>query len=205
MAYSAPADVSISDDYYDHKARNSKEPGTDYETPYGTDIRMADNGYISYIDNSNSGAEGRRLRIQLDNGQVVDYIHLSRIYGHINQRVEHGQRGIALSGASGYDNDWYYGAHVHVTLRPDKYAPYTSSIDFEPYTRATEVEKEEEEEPMFIANVKGSWFLVVPQGSNKPRAVVLGADSGADNSGIPVLTFNWEDSINQLKNAVDGI
>jgi hypothetical protein len=60
-------------------------------------------------------------------------------------------------------------------------------------------------EEMFIANVKGSWFLVVPNGAGKPRAVVLGGDSGANTAGLPVLVFTWQPSIDALKLAVDGI
>ena len=58
---------------------------------------------------------------------------------------------------------------------------------------------------MFIANVKGNWYLVVPQGTGKPRAVVLGGDSNAAASGIPVLNFTWDPSISALRAAVDGI
>lgn len=60
-------------------------------------------------------------------------------------------------------------------------------------------------EEMFIANIKGSFFLIVPNGKDKPTAVVLGADSGAVNSGIPVIAFTWETSIAALKRAVTGI
>jgi hypothetical protein len=130
--YVTPADVSISSSWQDHKSRNppSKEPGTDFNTPYGTDIRMAESGVIVITDNDNGGAEGRRLELIMDNGEVIDYLHLSKIMGKWNQRVKKGQTGIALSGASGNGSDWYYGPHVHVTRRATTGMPYASAIDF---------------------------------------------------------------------------
>jgi murein DD-endopeptidase len=35
--------------------------------------------------------------------------------------------------------------------------------------------------------------------------VVLGGDSNAAASGLPVLNFSWDPSINALRAAVDGI
>jgi hypothetical protein len=64
---------------------------------------------------------------------------------------------------------------------------------------------EEDIEEMFIANVKGSWYIIIPQGSGKPIAAVLGGDSNAASAGIPVLQFNWQPSIDALKRAVEGI
>lgn len=64
---------------------------------------------------------------------------------------------------------------------------------------------DQEVDDVFIANVKGNWYLVLPQGTSKPRAVVLGGDSNAAASGIPVLNFTWDPSINALRAAVDGI
>jgi murein DD-endopeptidase MepM/ murein hydrolase activator NlpD len=135
MTYVTPADVTVSASWQAHKDRNppSKEPGTDYNTPYGTDIRMAGNGTIVITDSDPSGAEGRRLELIMDNGQVIDYLHLASIQGKYGQKVVKGQRGIAISGASGNGKDWYYGPHVHVTLRAVPGLPYAQSIDFEKY------------------------------------------------------------------------
>lgn len=207
MTYIAPADVSISSSWQDHKNRQppSKEPGTDYNVPYGTDYRMAANGVIVVVDNNNAGAEGRRLEINLDDGRVIDYLHNSHINGKIGQRVIAGQTGIALSGASGNGSDRYYGPHVHVTLRDRVGVPYANSIDFEPFTHSDIHVNTKEEEIMFIANVKGSFYLIVPSGNQKPNAVVLGGDSGASTSGIPIVNFTWDPSIAALKGAVDGI
>ena len=132
MGYMTPGDYPISSTYQEHKTRNppSKEPGTDFALPYGTDIRMAESGVIVIVDNDNSGAEGRRLELIMDNGEVIDYLHCAHISGKFNQRVKKGQKGIALSGASGNGQDWYYGPHTHVTRRAVPGLPYASSIDF---------------------------------------------------------------------------
>lgn len=55
---------------------------------------------------------------------------------------------------------------------------------------------------MFIADMPNGSFLVVPQGSGKPRAVVLDGGSGANNSGIPRLKFETAGSIGMLTAAV---
>jgi hypothetical protein len=59
---------------------------------------------------------------------------------------------------------------------------------------------------MFYAVIKatGAWFLVVPQGTGKPRGIILGANAvkGGD---LPVLEFEWDASVAALKAAVDGI
>lgn len=129
--YLTPADVGVSDNYQKHLERNSKEPGTDYKTAYGTDCRMPGNGVIAIVDNSSAGAEGRRLEINMDNGEVIDMIHGARINARVGDRVTRGQKGIFISGASGNGVDWYYGPHVHVTRRASKGLPYKKSIDFE--------------------------------------------------------------------------
>lgn len=133
--YVAPANVRVSCSWQCHKNRRppSPEPGTDYATAYGTDLAMAGNGRVVGVDNSPSGAEGRRLSIHLDDGRRVDYIHLSRIRVRVGDRVKRGQKGVANSGASGFGNNWYYGAHVHVSLWNQFGMPMNQTIDFEKY------------------------------------------------------------------------
>lgn len=134
--YVAPANVPVSCNWKCHKNRpngGSPEPGTDYATAYGTDLAMAGDGTVAIVDNSASGGEGRRLSINLADGRRVDYIHLSRIRVKVGERVKRGQKGVCNSGASGYGNDWYYGAHVHVSLWERPGMPYRDTIDFEKY------------------------------------------------------------------------
>jgi hypothetical protein len=131
MGYTTPADVGISDDRAAHIARGSKEPGTDYKTAYGTDLRAPGAGRVIGVDHSNDGAEGRRLTFLMDNGEVIDWIHLSSISVGVGARVSPGQTGIARSGASGFGEDWYYGAHLHVTRRARQGLSYSQTLDFE--------------------------------------------------------------------------
>ena len=218
MGYITPADVDISDDRAAHLARNSAEPGTDYKTAYGTDLRAPGAGRVIGIDPSPEGPEGRRVTFLMDNGEVIDWIHLSAITVSPNARVAAGQTGIARSGASGFGNDRYYGPHVHVTRRARLGLPYRQTLDFEDAierarpasnpTPATPVSttKQKEYPDMFYAIIKpqGSWYLIVPQGNDKPRAIILGRDAikGGD---LPVIEFEWEGSILGLKGAVNGI
>lgn len=149
MTYATPADVGVSDDYQDHLNRNSAEPGTDYKTAYGTDIRIAGDGVVALVDNSNQGPEGRRLQINMNNGEVIDYIHGANIRAYVGQPVEKGQRGVFITGASGYGDDWYYGPHVHVTRRLKKGLAFKDSVDFElALDKPTPKNKEEKEEEM---------------------------------------------------------
>lgn len=139
MGYITPADVNISDHRSDHVARGSLEPGTDYMTAYGTDLRMPASGTIVYVDNDPSGAEGRRLQINLDDGRVIDMIHLAQITANRGDRVSAGQRGVCLSGASAYGKDRYHGPHVHVTLRARPGLPFSNTLDFESYLGGSDV------------------------------------------------------------------
>ena len=141
VGYQTPADVPISDTWQGHKNRNppSPEPGTDYATAYGTDIRMAESGTVSVVDTSPSGGEGRRLSIDLDDGRRVSYLHLSEIRTSVGKRVSRGQKGCAISGASGNGQNWYYGPHCHVSLWDHPGMPYASTIDFAKYVGAPPV------------------------------------------------------------------
>lgn len=60
---------------------------------------------------------------------------------------------------------------------------------------------------MFIAiDPSGGWWLIVPNGAGKPRAVILGANAIVSGTGnTPVIKFEWEPSFNALKGAVDGM
>lgn len=131
MTYCTPADVGVSDDWQDHLNRDSAEPGTDYKTAYGTDLRAPFGGTVIEVDHSNAGPEGRRLSFLLDNGEVIDWIHLARILIPLGGRIEWGMTGVALSGASGRGRDWWYGSHLHVTRRIRRGLPFRQTANFE--------------------------------------------------------------------------
>jgi murein DD-endopeptidase MepM/ murein hydrolase activator NlpD len=109
---------------------------------------MPDSGTIAIIDNNPGGAEGRRLEINMDNGQVIDMIHGSWIYGSVGDHVEKGQFGVFFSGASGYGSEFYYGPHLHLTLRANRGLPFSNTLDFELYIEKEEQPKDEEDEDM---------------------------------------------------------
>lgn len=194
--YATPADVPVSDDYNGHRIRTptSREPGTDYATPYGTPIRAAANGVVRLVDSSNGGAEGRRLSIQLDNGEVIDYIHLSQILVRVGDRVSAGTY-VALSGASGYGQDWYYGPHVHVTRRANADTAFAKAIDFEKYNSP----KKDKDEEMIVniqgkAGVRSGGAYYIEGG----RATFLGGSV----AGVPSLSFEQG---SELGKRVSGI
>lgn len=156
MAYIIPAGYSVSDDYKGHRKRNSAEPGTDYATPYGTPLKAAGSGVVTVVDNNNSGAAGRRVTIDLDDGRRVSYIHLSAAKVNKGQRVKAGQV-FGMSGASGFGRDWYYGPHVHVSLWEHPGMAWRDTIDFEPFTISKSVPEivEIREDEMIYINVAG--------------------------------------------------
>lgn len=137
MGYLRPVDAPISCTWQCHKDRPtpSSMPGTDYACAYGTPVLSGDNGTVTFVNHKNTGASGRGVDVRFDDGRTAAYIHLSAdIRVKVGQRVSRGQA-VALSGASGYGKDWYYGPHVHVTLWSG--VPWQSAnIDFENYVGA---------------------------------------------------------------------
>lgn len=116
-AYAWPSKThSISDSFADHVARGSVNPGTDYKAPWGTPVYAVWDGYISGTVNSYGGSGGRMIYQDLTDGAGVDYLHLSQINVLPGQSVQRGQL-IGYSGASGYGEEFYYGAHLHISIR----------------------------------------------------------------------------------------
>ncbi|MGW0215582.1 M23 family metallopeptidase [Micromonospora chokoriensis] len=202
--------VRISSSWQDHRNRTppSGEPGTDYAVGTGTPVQAAANGTVRYVKTDTSTATGRVVGMAHDDGNYTRHLHLSSITVSTGQRVSRGQT-IAYSGASANGSNSGVGPHVHTSLWLNTGSPtnFGATVDFETYVGdvTNPNPPDQEVDDVFIANVKGNWYLVVPQGTSKPRAVVLGGDSNAAASGIPVLNFSWDPSINALRAAVDGI
>ncbi|MFJ8685475.1 M23 family metallopeptidase [Micromonospora wenchangensis] len=210
-SYQRPCgNVRISSSWQDHRNRTppSGEPGTDYAVGTGTPVVAAANGTIRLVKTDTSTAAGRVVGMAHDDGNYTRHLHLSRIAVTTGQRVSRGQT-IAYSGSSANGSESGVGPHVHTSLWLNTGAPtnFGATVDFENHVGdATDPNPPDQEvDEVFIANVRGSWYLVVPQGTAKPRAVVLGGDSNAAASGLPVLNFTWDPSINALRAAVDGI
>lgn len=157
MTYQVPCNAPISDSYQGHRNRGSAEPGTDYGCAYGTSVVAAGNGVVTVADSSNGGAAGRRVTVDLDDGRRVSYIHLSKINVNVGQRVKQVQV-VALSGASGFGQDWYYGPHVHVSLWERPGMSYANTIDFEKYvgTASSAYNGEDDEMTISYINIQGA-------------------------------------------------
>jgi murein DD-endopeptidase len=210
-SYQRPCgNVRISSSWQDHRNRTppSGEPGTDYAVGTGTPVMAAANGTIRFVKTDTSTATGRVVGMAHDDGNYTRHLHLSRIIVSTGQRVSRGQT-IAYTGSSANGSDSGVGPHVHTSLWLNTGSPtnFGATVDFENHVGDVTAPNppDQEVDEVFIANVKGNWYLVVPQGTSKPRAVVLGGDSNAAASGIPVLNFSWDPSINALRAAVDGI
>lgn len=136
--YVRPVNAGISSSFAAHGRRTppSVEPGTDYACAYGTTIYAAEDGVVSEVRNTTSGAPGRALGIRLDDGYLVRYLHLSHIDVTVGQRVKRGQA-VARSGASAWGREWGVGAHVHVSLWPSHEMSWPrKTVDFDPLVGA---------------------------------------------------------------------
>jgi murein DD-endopeptidase MepM/ murein hydrolase activator NlpD len=192
--YLPPANVNISDDYTAHVKRNSAEPGTDYETPYGTPVFAAHDGVVTLVDPSYSGADGARVTIKLNDGRVVSYIHLSAVKVKRGDKVKRGTV-LGLSGASGYGKARYYGPHVHVSLWDSEGLPYKATIDFERFVSTNSKEDEE-----MIINIQGK--AGVRRGGSFYIKDGAATFLGGNVSGVPTLDFNQG---SELAKVVTGI
>lgn len=120
MGYALATDTDwVTCSWQCHKNRNppSSEPGTDLGSGYGSPVYAVENGTVTYVKTSNSGAMGRVVEYVLDDGRATRSLHMSETWVAVGWRVSRGQT-IGLSGASGYDSDYYYGPHLHQTLWP---------------------------------------------------------------------------------------
>lgn len=127
----------ISDDFAAHHARNSDEPGVDYAAPRGTPVYAMSNGRVRTVKTDTSGAMGRRVIIEYDDGHWSDYIHLDSINVSWGDRVAAGQQ-VGTLGGSGYGSNSGVGYHVHVSFwRPGSHPEnrWGSGIDVEAFLR----------------------------------------------------------------------
>ncbi|MEX8058556.1 M23 family metallopeptidase [Microbacterium sp. 16-032] len=147
MGYITPCDASITDTWQGHKNRNppSQEPGTDYGAARGTPVRCAEAGTVVDLQSSPSGATGRYVTVNLDDGRRVRYLHLSQVTVGVGARVSRGQT-IALSGASGFGSETGYGAHVHVSLWSSPGQSISNTIDFQLYVGNATTPPQEEDD-----------------------------------------------------------
>lgn len=137
MGYALPSNTSyVSCSWQCHRNRPtpSTEPGTDYASAFGSPLYAVGAGRVVDVKRSNSGATGRYVTIDLDDGRRTRSLHVQEIWVSVGQRVGRGQQ-IGKTGASGFGSDWYYGPHVHQTLWAGWYYAFgpNATIDFAPY------------------------------------------------------------------------
>lgn len=123
--------TKISDDFNEHKARGSKNPGTDYVVGVGTPVFAIGDGKVCKTVTSITGAGGRMVWLDLADGGFADYLHLSRIDVAPGATVKKGQQ-LGLSGASGLGKENGYGAHLHFSFSTDhSHTMAGGNVDFE--------------------------------------------------------------------------
>lgn len=127
-----PAIYGISDDYGDHVARGSAEPGTDVAAPVGAAVYAPADGEVRAVSTSMAGATGRLIVFRATNGAWFRFLHLSEVLvtsGAVTQGTILGR-----TGGSGFGSEAYYGPHLHITYLPGPSATQpalSSSTDFE--------------------------------------------------------------------------
>jgi murein DD-endopeptidase MepM/ murein hydrolase activator NlpD len=215
MSYTTPADVRVSASYQSHIDRNppSGEPGTDYATNYGTDLRMAGDGIVVDLSNSNDGGTGRFLAVDMYDGRRFRYLHLSEIMAYIGQHVFEGQRGIVWSGASGFGSDYGYGSHVHVTLFPTHAYNFGSTLDFELYAGEDDDMNAEQdnrlknvENLLQVAGAGYGWPEVGGKASQDVQSrIYIYDENGNKLYDVFQLLTNTTNSINRLVYITGGI
>lgn len=119
----------VSDDFAEHVARNSVNPGTDYTCAVGQSIVAVKPGRVSYAQSTYAGSGGRLVYLDHGDGTVTDYLHLSRTDVVTGQYVAQGQR-IGISGGSAWGSESGVGAHLHIALKMRGV-----NVDFERYVR----------------------------------------------------------------------
>lgn len=180
MGYITPCDAAITDTWQGHKNRNppSQEPGTDYGAARGTPVRCAEAGTVVDLQSSPSGATGRYVTVNLDDGRRVRYLHLSQVTVGIGARVSRGQT-IARSGASGFGSETGYGAHVHVSLWSSPGQSISNTIDFQLYV-GNPTTPPQEEDDMFtdadrnaLTNIYNAIFNGGPSMNDAGRSIAF--------------------------------
>jgi murein DD-endopeptidase MepM/ murein hydrolase activator NlpD len=125
----------LSDNFADHKARKSVNPGVDYPTAMGTPVKAVANGKVNKIVDNVKGAAGRVVLMQ-HGSYKADYLHLSKILVKKGQVVQAGDV-IGLSGASGLGKERGYGPHLHFSIRKGgSHLSGKGNLDFEAFMKA---------------------------------------------------------------------
>lgn len=93
--------------------RRGSSGGVDLAYPYGSPVLANAAGRITNI--AWYGTGGHTVRLTMDDGRYIEYMHLSQFSVANGASVSVGSR-IGLSGASGNQNLNYYAPHLHVHM-----------------------------------------------------------------------------------------
>lgn len=106
-----PVSGNITSRYGSYESiRSHAHSGIDICAPYGTDIKAAAKGTITFA--GNYGGYGNLIIITHENGIQTYYGHCSKLYGKVGDEVEAGDV-IAAVGATGFAT----GNHLHFEIR----------------------------------------------------------------------------------------
>lgn len=182
--------------------------GVDFPQNRGTPIRASGPGRVLRLPKTDAG--GYWTTILYDNGVTVGYAHQDNpvTVVKVGERVREGTV-IGYVGSLGRRST---GPHLHMErIGHGTYASMMAVLDTSrvvgtPAPASTPqtvpASPEEDEEDMYIANVKnGNFYLVIGK-----QAHALGAASGARESGIPIINYVDDWAVKQLKaGGVTGI
>lgn len=211
MAYVYPTAVhSVSDSFADHVARGSVNPGTDYMSAYGDLVVAVAAGTVTDASNDNGGGGGRTIHIDHDDGSGSDYLHLSDVVVSAGQWVGQGYT-LGYSGASGNGDDWYYGAHLHLSFRPNHSHGYgnNGNQDFDAIMAGqggtpdtpTEPKETKEDIEMRVASVPNGTLALVGEYTGKKYTSMSGNEGfslGANRAGYGESPGLTEDQVSTL-------
>jgi hypothetical protein len=146
MGYQRPCDGPISGGNEDPRVgtyrahregigrHRSPEAGVDYTCVQGTPLHAPADGVVHEFKDTNTGATGRFLTLDLDDGRRVRWLHLKpQQFPAPGTRFRRGQV-LAHSGGSAHDSDNGVAPHVHVTLWPGHFYEFgvgANTLDFE--------------------------------------------------------------------------
>lgn len=165
-----------------------------------TTVRACGAGLVTFAGWMNNSA-GNTVAIDYGGGVTEVHMHLASIAVTRGERVPIG-RALGRMGSTG--NATGNCDHLEIRIKG-------SSVDPIPYISArlagtagaggSTITPETLEDSMFIAIVRNKdWYLVVGG-----KAALLGAASGARESGAPILNFVDDWAVKQLKRVVSGI
>lgn len=185
--------------------------GVDFGAPQGTPILATHDGVVGFSGWDNTPYGGGNM-VQILGGEWSTwYLHMrdpARVRAGVHVRAGDVIGYVGSTGAS-------TGAHLHLELQRNGTAvdplaymyDEDDPVDNRPVSPHPVIKNDEDEEmKLWIADVKGTWYLVVPTGSGKPNTVVLPGNSGmggggAANAGIPVIRLTTVTELRKVANA----